>query len=372
MTAWRVPRYDYPSQFPGLSQTLLPQINALMGHGNYILGEPVIQFEESFAHYVGARFAVGLNSGTDALILALDALGVGPGDEVITVTNSFHSTALSIARVGATPVLVDCKPDTYLIDLDAAALALTDRTKAVIVVHLFGQAVGMQAARQFASRHGLLLIEDCAQAVGAYSGGRRVGSDSDAGCWSFAPSKNLAAAGDAGAVTLGDERIASRMRLLRHFGQLAQNDHQVIGYNSRLDSVQALVLSHKLPYLDGWTEQRVAIADTYRTRLGNLPVRFQEGSGVGEHVYHLFQLETESRDPLLEHLRRDGIDAVVRYPVPMHLQPSFAELKVATGELPVAERLARQTLCLPLYPSMSEEQVDHVCESVTRFFSGRD
>lgn len=371
MNRWQVPRYDYSSQFPGLKEKLLPQIERLMHDGNYVLGEAVGEFEEDFAAYLQAPFAVGVNSGTDALILALDVLGVGPGDEVITVTNSFHATAMAIARVGATPVLVDCEQDTYLIDLDAAERAVTEHTKAVIVVHLFGQAVDMVAAREFTDRHGLLLVEDCAQAVGAYSDSRRVGTVSDAGCWSFAPSKNLAAAGDAGAVTLADEETAKRVRLLRHFGQTSQNDHHVIGYNSRLDTVQALVLSHKLPHLDGWNQQRVAIADAYREHLGALPVKFQEGAGSGEHVYHLFQVETDARDALLEHLRQDGIDAVVRYPTPMHLQPAFTHLKTASGEMPVAERLARQTLCLPLYPSMSEEQVDHVCRSVADFFARR-
>nr|WP_202512696.1 DegT/DnrJ/EryC1/StrS family aminotransferase [Streptomyces sp. SID3343] len=349
---------------------MIPRIGDLLREGNYILGEPVTRFETDFADFLGARFAVGLNSGTDALILAMDALGIGPGDEVITVANSFHATAMSVVRVGATPVLVDCDPDTHLIDLDAAAAAVTDRTKALLVVHLFGQAVNMRAARALADRHDLLLIEDCAQAVGAYSGDRRVGSDSDAGCWSFAPSKNLAAAGDAGAVSLRAEETTQRLRLLRHFGQVAQNEHHVLGYNSRLDTMQALVLAHKLPHVDAWSRRRVAIAEAYRARLGSLPIRFQAGAGDREHVYHLFQVQTPLRDDLLAHLRADGTDAVVRYPVPMHLQPAFADLKLAAGELPVVERLARETLCLPLFPSMTDAQIDHVCTGVERFFAG--
>ncbi|GLL02152.1 DegT/DnrJ/EryC1/StrS family aminotransferase [Dactylosporangium matsuzakiense] len=368
MGGWRVPRYDYPGQYPGLAGSLLPQIERLLLDGDYILGDAVSRFERDLADFLGAHAVVGVGSGTDALTLALDALGIGPGDEVITVANSFYSTASAVARVGATPVLVDCRADNYLIDLDAAAAAVGPRTKALLVVHLYGQAVDMAAAGELARRHGLLLVEDCAQAIGAHSGASRVGTDSDAGCWSFAPSKNLAAAGDGGAISLRDDRHSEQLRMLRHFGQAAQNDHRMLGYNSRLDSIQALVLAHKLPHLEDWNRQRSQVAHQYRTMLGDLPLRFQQCHDDKEHVYHLFQIETERRDQLMAHLRADGVDAVVRYPVPLHLQPAFQGV-ARTGQRPeVSERLAQQTLCLPLFPSITQEQIDLACGSVTRFF----
>ncbi|SFQ05728.1 DegT/DnrJ/EryC1/StrS family aminotransferase [Amycolatopsis rubida] len=372
MAEYRVGRYDYPGQLPGLDDELLPSIRETLLRGDYVLGAAVDRFEHAFASYLGARHAVGVNSGTDALILALHALGIGPGDEVITVANTFHASAQAVVRVGATPVLADCGPGDYLIDLEQAEAAITDRTRAVLVVHLFGQSVDMAAAHALAKRHDLLVLEDCAQAIGAYSGGVRVGTTSDAGCWSFAPSKNLAAAGDAGAISLGGadaDRLAAVLRRLRHFGQDKQNEHRVVGFNSRLDTLQALVLGHKLPQLDEWTARRVAVAAEYRERLAGLPVSFQDGAGAGEHVYHLFQLRTERRDELLAHLREAGVDAVVRYPHPIHLQEAFAFLGHRRGDFPVAEDLAGTTLCLPLFPSMTADQVSLVCDGVREFFA---
>jgi dTDP-4-amino-4,6-dideoxygalactose transaminase len=371
MADYRVPRYDYPAQLPGLDGVLLPAIRETLLRGDYVLGAAVGRFETAFADYLGAGHAVGVNSGTDALILALHALGIGPGDEVITVANTFHATAQAIARVGATPVIVDCRGDDYLIDLDQVEAAITGKTRAVAVVHLFGQAVDMARVRAWARQHGLLVVEDCAQAIGAQSGGNRVGSTSDAGCWSFAPSKNLAAAGDAGAITLADAGVADSLRVLRHFGQRVQNEHLRVGYNSRLDTVQALVLEHKLPLIDGWNARRVAIAGTYHEELGGLPVSFQAGAAPGEHVYHLFQLRTDRRDELVAHLRAAGVDAIVRYPFPLHLQEAFSSLGHKPGDFPVAEDLAATTLCLPLFPSMADEQVEIVCEAVKAFFAGR-
>jgi dTDP-4-amino-4,6-dideoxygalactose transaminase len=368
-TRYAVPRYDYPAQFADLDATLLPELRDVLVRGDYILGEPVARFERELAGYVGTSHAVGVNSGTDALVLALDALGVGPGDEVITVANTFHATAMAITRVGATPVFVDCDPGSYLIDLDQVAARITAATAAVVVVHMYGLAVDMDAAGALCRRAGVRLIEDCAQAIGARWGADRVGSVSDAGCWSFAPSKNLAAAGDAGAITVNDDGVAAKLRLLRHFGQEKQNDHRIVGYNSRLDTLQALVLSHKLPHVDRWNSQRAALAARYREQLAGLPVSFQTGPAAAEHVYHLCQVETDARDELVAHLQNESVDAVVRYPVPLHLQKAFEHLGYKHGELPVAERLAERTLCLPLFPSMTERQVDLVCAGVTGFFA---
>ncbi|EPE93797.1 DegT/DnrJ/EryC1/StrS family aminotransferase [Rhizobium grahamii] len=366
---FKVARYDYPSQFAGIEAGLLQEIKDLLNNGQYVLGDAVFDFEQDFAAYIGTEHAVGVNSGTDALILALHALGVGRGDEVITVTNSFHATALAIVRVGAIPVLVDCRTDTFLIDLEQVERKISERTKALIVVHLFGQSVDMALVHDIAKRNELLVVEDCAQAIGALSGGKNVGSTSDAGCWSFAPAKNLAAGGDAGAVTLNSTEISDRIRQLRHFGQTTQNEHLTLGYNSRLDTIQALILKRKLARVAKWGAARAKLASAYKERLEGLPLAFQEGAKPAEHAYHLFQVRTDSRNNLLSHLRKDGIDAVIRYPTPIHLQPAFVDFGYQVGDLPVAEVLAAETLCLPLHPAMTDDQLHLVCDSINSFFA---
>lgn len=374
MSGFTVPKYRYPAQFDGGGPELLARIGELLLRGGYVLGEEVAEFESGFAGFLGAAHTVGVNSGTDALILTLDALGVREGDEVITVANSFHATAQAIARRGATPVYVDCRDDDFLMDLDQLPAALTERTRAIILVHMFGRAADVPRALRLARDAGVPLIEDCAQAVGARSQGVRVGSASAAGCWSFAPSKNLAAAGDAGAVSVQDDGLAEHLRLLRHFGQSRQNQHDLLGYNSRLDTLQALVLLHKLDRLDAWNAARASAAATYRARLAHHPLRFQDPGEPGGHVYHLFQVRTEdehTRDALLAHLVSRGVDAVVRYPVPLPRQPALAGPAARRHPFPVAEELSRRTLCLPIRPDLSEAELTHVCEAVDTYFAPR-
>ncbi|MFG3254693.1 DegT/DnrJ/EryC1/StrS family aminotransferase [Streptomyces sp. NPDC048172] len=374
MGDFTVPKYRYPAQFEGRERELLKRIEEVLLRGGYVLGEEVAEFETRLAAYLGTGHAIGVNSGTDALILTLDALGVGPGDEVVTVANTFHATAQAVARRGAVPVYVDCRDDDFLMDLDQLPAAFTERTRAVILVHMFGRAADVPRAREICRDAGVPLVEDCAQAIGARSAGVRVGTVSAAGCWSFAPSKNLAAAGDAGAVSTGDEELAERLRLLRHFGQPAQNQHEILGYNSRLDTLQALVLLHKLDRLDAWNAARAEVAAAYHARLAHLPLRFQApGAAPDEHVYHLFQVRAASesvRDGLLAHLVASGVDAVVRYPVPLHRQPALSSggRGNRSGGFPVAEELARQTLCLPVRPDLDEAELGHVCEAVERYF----
>ncbi|MEU3324437.1 DegT/DnrJ/EryC1/StrS family aminotransferase [Streptomyces albus] len=374
MGGFTVPKYRYPAQFAGGERELLDRIGEVLLRGGYVLGEEVAEFERRLAGYLGAAHTVGVNSGTDALILTLDALGIGPGDEVITVANSFHATAQAIARRGATPVYVDCRDDDFLMDLDLLPAAFTERTRAVILVHMFGRAADVPRAARLARDAGVTLVEDCAQAIGARSHGVRVGTASAAGCWSFAPSKNLAAAGDAGAVSVQDDALADRLRLLRHFGQPRQNQHDILGYNSRLDTLQALVLLHKLDRLDTWNARRATVAATYRERLAGLPLRFQDPGEEGGHVYHLFQVCTESetvRDGLLAHLTDSGIDAVVRYPVPLPRQPALAGPAADRHPCPVAEDLSRRTLCLPIRPDLDAAEIGHVCHAVTGYFTTR-
>ncbi|MFI8420350.1 DegT/DnrJ/EryC1/StrS family aminotransferase [Streptomyces sp. NPDC085479] len=356
-----VPRYGYPAQFDDLP-ALTERITALLLSGDYILGKPVERFERAFAERLGAGAAVGVNSGTDALVLALHALGIGPGDEVVTVANTFHSTVLAIVRVGAVPVLVDCTDTDYMTDLDLLEAAITPRTRGIIAVHMFGQVLDMDRIGSLAARHGLALVEDCAQAVGAEWNGRAAGTFGDIGCFSFHPSKTLGAAGDAGAAITGRPELADRLRVLRGLGQREQNQHVEAGYSSRMDSVQALVLEHKLPRLDAWNRARRAVADRCTRALEGSAVRVPEAGP--EHVYHMYQVVVPGRDATLAALRAAGVDAVVRYPVPIPLQPAFAAYGFDPDAYPNARFLAENALCLPLRPEMTPEETDLMTDTL--------
>lgn len=367
----KVNRYNYPSQFGDELQPLLNAIAGDLVNGHYILTEAVERFETAFANYVGGAYCVGTNSGTDALILALLALGIGPGDEVITQANTFYATVAAICFVGATPVLVDAQPHTYLMEVDHVEPAITVKTKAIIVVHLFGKCMPMTRLLALAEKHQLKVIEDAAQSHGARIDGRAAGHFGDIGCFSFHPSKNLAAAGDAGAIVTDDPHLAEQIKILRALGQCEQNRHVALGMNSKLDAIQARILSTKLARLEHWNDQRRAVAALYISRLDGLPLSFQAPAEREDHVYHLFQVRTGQRDALLVHLQSNGIDAVVRYPTPIHLQEAFTEFGWKAGDFPVAEALAAQTLCLPLRPDMDSDEVDRVCDCVRDFFGER-
>ncbi|MEV0279774.1 DegT/DnrJ/EryC1/StrS family aminotransferase [Streptomyces sp. NPDC050610] len=358
-----VRKYHHSGQFADLP-ALLQQMEAVLRSGEYILSAPVADFEARFAAYTGTRHAVGVNSGTDALVLALRALDIGPGDEVVTVANTFHASVLAITSVGARPVLVDCTVDDFLMDLDHLEAAITPATKAVLAVHLFGKALDMHRVREIADRHGLAVVEDCAQAVGARWAGQRVGSFGDVGCFSFHPSKNLAAAGDAGALTTDRTDIADTVRVLRGLGQRAQNDHVARGCNSKLDALQALVLDHKLDRLDAWNARRRELAAHYSRALA--PVASVPEPAGEEHVFHLYQVAVPARDAVLGKLTAADIEAVTRYPVPVHRQPAFADLRLgAAGHFPNAERQAAETLCLPIHPDLTPAELAYVIDRFT-------
>ncbi|CCH32525.1 DegT/DnrJ/EryC1/StrS family aminotransferase [Actinosynnema sp. NPDC047251] len=355
----KVTKYHHRAQFADLD-ALTARIRDALAAGDYILGPAVERFEERFAAHTGVAHAVGLNSGTDALVLALRALDVGPGDEVITVANTFHASVLAITAVGARPVLVDCTPGDHLMDLDQVDAAVTPRTRAVLAVHLFGQALDMDRLGAIADRHGLAVVEDCAQAVGARWAGRRVGGFGRVGCFSFHPSKNLAAAGDGGAITTDDPEIARRVKVLRGLGQRAQNDHVVRGCNSKLDVIQALVLDDKLDRLDGWNARRAEVAGHYARALAGTGVAATPPAGQ-RHVFHLYQVAVDRRDEVFEEMTARGVEVVVRYPVPVHRQPAFADLGL-TGSFPNAEAQARGTLCLPVRPDLTGPEIDYVLD----------
>ena len=367
----KVARYNYAHQFGGDVEPLIADLRAMLVGGRYELTPEVKQFEAQLAQYLGARFVRGVNTGTDALVLALRALGIGPGDQVITQANTFHATVGAIDLVGAEPVLVDVDPRTFLIDREQLRGAIGPRTRALMPVHLYGKPTPMAAIMALAESHGLFVIEDAAQAIGARIEGQAVSTFGHFGCFSFHPSKNLCAAGDGGAVVARNADLDEALRRQRELGQCGQNNHVVVGLNSKLDALQARVLSWKLPHLESWNAHRREAAGWYRERLANLPVSFQAPTEGETHVYHLFQLRTRERDALLAWLRERDIDAVVRYPTPIHLQPAFASRGWKPGQFPVAEALAKELLCLPIRPDISVEEVEYVCGCIRRFFEER-
>lgn len=367
-----VERSDFRFEFSECMQEVAGEIRDALLSGTYINSWEVERFEAAFASYLGCTHAVGVNSGTDALQIALEALNVGPGDEVITTANTFHATVLAIVRTGATPVLVDARMSDAQMNLEAVEERIRPTTKAVIAVHLWGMPLDLRKLKQVCSRRGLYLVEDCSQATGARTNGQYVGTTGHVGCFSFHPSKNLGAAGDAGAIVTSDDSVAAKARSLRYFGQRRPKVHSEIGHNSKLDALQAIVLFHKLRFLEQWNKARRLHAERYVAELNGLPLRFPSAQSDG-HVYHLFQVCTHEsvRDRLLAHLVDRRIDAVVRYPVPIHLQPAFSGLAYTPGAFPVAEQLALTTLCLPLRPNLQQTELQIVVGAVRAFFLNR-
>ena len=362
----RVPFQDLPLQICSLRPELDAAIAEVLRHGQFILGPEVGAFEQAWAAFCGSPHAIGVGSGTDALQLILRALGIGPGDEVITVANSFIATAEAISYTGAKPVLVDCTLDHYLIDPDAVAAAITPRTRAIMPVHLYGQPADMSALAALATKHGLALIEDAAQAHGATLADQRpCGTLGVAAAFSFYPGKNLGAFGDGGAVTTHDETLARQLRLLRNWGSVVKYHHEVQGYNSRLDTLQAAILGVKLRQLAAWNRQRRVVAGWYRAALAGcsgvaLPA---EAPWCGRHVYHLFvvRILERDRDAIARALADRGVQTVVHYPVPIHRQKAYAGLGYPAGAFPCAEQAARSVLSLPMFPEITREQCEFVC-----------
>jgi dTDP-4-amino-4,6-dideoxygalactose transaminase len=364
----RVPFVDLTAQHRSIADEIGPAVADVLSDCSFILGRQVEAFERAFAEFTGVAHAVGVSSGLDALRLALLALDVGPGDEVILPANTYIATALAVSAVGARPVLVDCDPQTYLLDLGAVEAAIGDRTRAVIPVHLTGQAVDMDPLLELAARHELHVVEDAAQAHGATYKGRPCGSLGVAGCFSFYPSKNLGAYGDGGMVTTSDAVLARRLRGLRNYGEQAKYRHAEKGLNARLDSLQAAILLVKLAHLPAWNDARVRHAAAYRELLGDLEgLSFQQQAAWSTHVRHLFVIETDARDELRQRLAEAGIHTGIHYPVPVHLQPAYADLGYRRGTFPRAERLAERMLSLPMYPELTIGQVELVAKAVRRF-----
>jgi dTDP-4-amino-4,6-dideoxygalactose transaminase len=370
----KVPYLDLKSQYDSIRDEIRPVVDDVFESQAFILGSKVEDCESAIADYCGCAHAVGVSSGTDALLIALMAEGIGPGDEVITTSYTFFATAGAIARTGATPVFVDIDPATYNIDATRIEERLTDRTRAIMPVHLYGQMADMDPIMALADRHDLVVIEDGAQAIGAEHAGRRAGSIGDYGCFSFYPSKNLGAAGDGGMVVTNDAERGERLRLLRTHGSVTPYRHQVIGGNFRLAAIQAAVVAVKLRHLDAWTTGRQVNAGRYDrlfTEAGLV-----ESGPVGlpvvttdRHIFNLYVVRVPERDALMAFLQDNGIGCGVYYPVPLHLQACFTGLGYREGELPESERAAKETLALPIYPELTDEQAGYVVERVKTFMS---
>lgn len=365
-----IPMVDLKAQYDDLRPEIEQGFREVLDSAQFILGPNVQALEDEVARYLGTSHAVACNSGTDALHLALAALGIGPGDEVITTPFTFIATAEAIHYVGATPVFVDIDDATFNLDLEQVETAIGERTRAVLPVHLFGQPVDMPELTRLADRHGVLVVEDCAQSFGAAVGGRMTGAFGAAGAFSFFPSKNLGAYGDAGLVATNDPEVAEELRVLRNHGSRERYHHHVIGYNSRLDEVQAMILRAKMRRIDQYNACRRRVAHAYRDRLSGVPgITVPHEDGVGRHVYHQYTILATDRDAIAAALRSADIGCAVYYPVPLHKQPVFRDTH-GHMQLPVSEKIARHCLSLPIYPELADQQILRVTETIRHAVNG--
>jgi dTDP-4-amino-4,6-dideoxygalactose transaminase len=372
----QVPLLDLKAQYNTIRKDVEAAIAGVMESQHFILGPKVEECEKAVAKYSGCAHAIGVTSGSDALLICLMAENIGPGDEVITTPYTFFATVGAIARVGATPVFVDIDPVSYNIDTTKIEAKVTSKTRAIIPVHLYGQMADMDAIMAIAQRHGLIVIEDAAQAIGAENNGRRAGSIGQYGCFSFFPSKNLGAAGDAGMVVTQDAERAEKLRCLRAHGSKPKYYHKIIGGNFRLDALQAAIVTAKLPYLDSWTAARQKNAQVYDKLLSDAGIAgSKQGSPcvslprvlTTRHIFNQYVIRVSQRDQLQATLKQQGIGTEVYYPVPMHTQECFAYLGHHAGDFPESERAARETLALPIYPELSEAQRQYVVDCIRNF-----
>src|SRR5947209_3712292 len=366
-----VPFVDLQAQYQTIKTEVDAAIQRVLDTSAFILGREVEEFEHEFAGYVGARECVGVSNGTAAIQLALAACGIGQGQEVIVPANTFFATAEAVSTAGAAPVFVDCDADSYTIDANKIESAINERTRAIIPVHLYGQAADLDPIFEIAGRHNLVVIEDAAQAHGTLYKGRRVGALARAGCFSFYPGKNLGAYGEGGAVVTDDAEVARRVRLLRDHGSERKYHHELVGYNFRLEGIQGAVLSVKLTYHDTANDRRRALAARYRELLAPLDasgaLTLPRESQYARHVYHLFVVQTNARDELQRQLNDAGVQTGIHYPVPVHLQPAYAALGHREGDFSAAEEQSRRVLSLPMFAELTDEQIEHVAGTIKNF-----
>ena len=362
-----VPFLDLGIQYQAIAAEINHAISKVIQEADFILGREVRLFEEEFAAFCDVPYAVGVDSGTSALELALRAFDIGSGDEVITAANSFIASALGVSHAGAKPVLVDVDPYTYTLDVTAIERAITRRTKAILPVHLYGHPAHMDPIQQLADKHGVMVIEDACQAHGARYKGKRVGSLSHAAAFSFYPGKNLGAYGDGGMVVTNDKKVANRLEMLRNYGQKEKYKHLFRGYNRRLDTMQAAILRVKLRYLEKWNAARRWNASLYQKHLEGSGVVVPGEAGGAESVWYLYVIRTEQRDQLKDHLVSKGINASIHYPVPIHLQPAYQDLGHKRGDFPVTEAYAEKILSLPMYAELTGRQIEFVAQTISEF-----
>ena len=367
----QVPFVDLKSQLKPIRAEVERRIAGTLDRCDFILGQEVQEFEKNFAAYIGVSDCIGVANGTDALHLAVRALGIGEGDEVIVPVNTFIATALGVTFSGARPVFVDHDPETFLMDVDQVAKAVTKRTRAIIPVHLYGRAVDLGPILKLADRHGLKVIEDAAQSHGArFPGSPRTGAIGAMGCFSFYPGKNLGAYGDGGAVVTNNPELATQLRAIRNYGSPKKYEHPMIGFNCRLDTMQAAVLNAKLPHLDTYNQKRYQAAVKYAAALKGVgDLMLPHVPEAGSHVFHLYVVRTHHRDELLKHYAAQGIGAGIHYPYPLHQTGAYESLGYKRGAFPVAERAAAEILSLPMFPEITDEQIQRVAQVTRDFFS---
>lgn len=361
-----VPSFDATRQVKKIRKDINAVLKRVLDSGKFVMGKEVEKFEKEFSNFIGSNYGIGVNSGTDALKIALKALGVGPGDEVITVSNTATPTVSAIRECGATPVLVDCD-GYFLIDVKKIETAITPKTKVILPVHLYGQPADMPAIMKIAVKHKLKVIEDCAQSAGATIGKRKTGSFGDAACFSFFPTKNLGACGDGGMITTSDKNTAEICKRLRRYGMDGTYYANIEGYNSRLQEFQAAILSVKLPHLPSYNKKRQAIAHRYLSEIKNPHVELPETRTGVSHIFHLFVIKVSPRDKFLEHLKINSVGFGIHYPFPIHLQKAYGFLGYKEDSFPKVESFAKKIISLPIFPELTENEIGQVVKVVNSF-----
>lgn len=369
----QVPFVDLKLQYRNLRTDLMKTMDDVCSGARFILGPELQEFEKNFARFIGANHAIGVSTGTDAIMMALKAVGVNPGDEVISVANTFIATILAISSGNAKPVLVDCDPLYYNIDPEKIEAAITKKTKAIVPVHLYGQPADMGPIMDIAKRHQLKVVEDACQSHGAQYHGKTAGTFGEAGCFSFFPGKNLGGYGDGGGVVTNDPLVAEAIRMFRNYGQKVKYHHLTKGWNFRLDNLQAAILDVKLKHLSQWSASRNAAAQKYSRQLKELGDRVVTPAEMphATHVYHLYIIRIKERDALQQYLKEKGVETGIHYPIPIHLSPAYADLGYKKGAFPVTERNADEVLSLPIFPEITDDQIAYVVESIKEFYKGR-
>ncbi len=357
-----IPFVDLNREYAEIDEEISETIQRVVKSGRFVLGEEVVRFEEEFSKYIGAKYGIGVNSGSDALFLSLKALGIGQGDEVITVSHTFISTADAIMRNGAKPIFVDVDPDTYCIDTTKVEETITKKTTAILPVHLYGHPAEMDPLMELAQKYNLFVVEDACQAHGAEYKGKKVGSIGDLGCFSFYPTKNLGAYGDGGMIVTNNEEIAEKLRMLRNYGQSKKYHHDFMGVNSRLDEIQAAILQVKLKHLDEWNEKRRMIAKRYNELLENSEIAIPLEKDYAKHVYHLYVIKHKDRNKLQQQLLKDGIQTQIHYPIPVHKQKAYLDL--VDAQLPITEKICDEILSLPMHPFMGSNEVSTISKVI--------